>query len=201
MAGKKFLRQWVFRNLKLEVNGPEKIAITGSNGSGKSTLLQIISGFQSLSEGTIQFSKNSASIPTEQWFNQVAYASPYLDLPEEYNLEELISFYAVFKPFLKDLNHHQIIEILQLSSGNNKAIKYFSSGMKQRLKLGIAILSDVPVILLDEPLSNLDKEGHIWYQQMLSQYSQNKTVIICSNHVEDEIIFCDRKININDFKV
>jgi len=201
MAGKKFLRQWVFRNLKLEVNGPEKIAITGSNGSGKSTLLQIISGFQSLSEGTIQFSKNSASIPTEQWYNQVAYASPYLDLPEEYNLEELISFYAVFKPFLKDLNHHQIIEILQLSSGNNKAIKYFSSGMKQRLKLGIAILSDVPVILLDEPLSNLDKEGHIWYQQMLSQYSQNKTVIICSNHVEDEIIFCDRKININDFKV
>jgi len=201
MAGKKFLRQWVFRNLKLEVNGPEKIAITGSNGSGKSTLLQIISGFQSLSEGTIQFSKNSASIPTEQWYNQVAYASPYLDLPEEYNLEELISFYAAFKPFLKDLNHHQIIEILQLSSGNNKAIKYFSSGMKQRLKLGIAILSDVPVILLDEPLSNLDKEGHIWYQQMLSQYSQNKTVIICSNHVEDEIIFCDRKININDFKV
>jgi len=201
MAGKKFQRQWVFRNLKLEVNGPEKIAITGSNGSGKSTLLQIISGFQSLSEGTIQFSKNSVSIPAEQWYNQVAYASPYLDLPEEYNIEELLSFYAVFKPFLKDLNHHQIIEIIQLSSGNNKAIKFFSSGMKQRLKLGIAILSDVPVILLDEPLSNLDKEGHIWYQQILSQYSQNKTVIICSNHVEDEIIFCERKININDFKV
>lgn len=200
-AGKKFQKQWVFRNLELHIQGTEKLAITGLNGSGKSTLLQIISGFQSLNEGNIQYTLDGNSIPIEQWYHQISYAAPYIDLPEEYNIQELLSFYGSFKAFQNKLSIPEVIEIMQLGSNNNKAIKHFSSGMKQRLKLSMAILSDTPVLLLDEPLSNLDKNGHAWYQELIEKYAKHKTIIVCSNHIEEEIIFCTSKLDIHDFKI
>ncbi|MBK9638418.1 MAG: ATP-binding cassette domain-containing protein [Bacteroidetes bacterium] len=199
-AGKQFQKQWVFRNLELHIQDAEKIAIIGLNGSGKSTLLQIISGFQSLSEGTIQFSFDGKTVPIDQWYHQIAYAAPYIDLPEEYNIKELLSFYSSFKPFQNKLGIPEVIEIMQLGNSNNKAIKHFSSGMKQRLKLSMAILSNTPVLLLDEPLSNLDKNGHLWYHTLIEEYAKQKTIIVCSNHIEEEIIFCTSKIDIHNFK-
>lgn len=200
-AGKKFQKQWVFRNLPLHIQGAEKIAITGLNGSGKSTLLQIISGFQSLTEGSIQFSLEGKTIPIDQWYHHLSYAAPYIDLPEEYNLHELLSFYSSFKPFQQNLLIEEVIDIMQLGNSTNKAIKHFSSGMKQRLKLSMAILSNTPVLLLDEPLSNLDKMGHVWYQEVIEKYTKQKTIIVCSNHIEEEIIFCTSKLDIHDFKI
>lgn len=200
-AGKKFQKQWVFRNLELQIKGSEKLAITGLNGSGKSTLLQIISGFQSLNEGSIQFSLDGNTVPIDQWYHQISYAAPYIDLPEEYNIQELLSFYGSFKPFQNELSIPEVIDIMQLGNSNQKAIKHFSSGMKQRLKLSMAILSNAPVLLLDEPLSNLDKNGHTWYQEVIEKYAKQKTIIVCSNHIEEEIIFCTSKIDIHDFKM
>ncbi len=199
-AGKKFQKQWVFRNLQLHISGFEKLAITGLNGSGKSTLLQIISGFQSLTEGTIHFSLDGNTIPIDQWYHQLSYAAPYIDLPEEYNLQELLSFYSSFKPFQSNLSIDDVINIMQLEN-NNKAIKHFSSGMKQRLKLSMAILSNTPVLLLDEPLSNLDKNGHIWYHELIQKYAGHKTIVVCSNNIEEEISFCKTKLDIHDFKL
>lgn len=200
-AGKKFQKQWVFRNLQLYIKGSEKLAITGLNGSGKSTILQIISGFQSLTEGSIHFSLDGNTIPIDQWYHQLSYAAPYIDLPEEYNLHELLSFYSSFKPFQHNLPIDEAINIMQLGNSTDKAIKHFSSGMKQRLKLSMAILSDTPVLLLDEPLSNLDKNGHVWYHEMIQKYSAHKTIIVCSNNIEEEICFCNSKLDINDFKM
>lgn len=200
-AGKKFQKQWVFRKLDLQLSGAEKLAITGENGSGKSTLLQIISGFQTLSEGSIQFYAGEHLIDPDNWYTHLSYAAPYLDVPEEYNLAELISFYASLKPFQNDLKKEQIMEIMQLSTSDQKAIKHFSSGMKQRLKLSLAILSKAPVLLLDEPLSNLDKNGHRWYQELIQRFALHKTILVCSNQIEEEISFCTSSINIHDFKV
>jgi ABC-type multidrug transport system ATPase subunit len=200
-AGKKFQKQWVFRNLQLHIKGSDKLAITGLNGSGKSTLLQIISGFQSLTEGSIHFSLNENTIPIDQWYHQLTYAAPYIDLPEEYNLQELLSFYSSFKPFQNNLSNEDFIDIMQLGNSSNKAIKHFSSGMKQRLKLSMAILSDTPVLLLDEPLSNLDKNGHAWYHELIQKYTAHKTIVVCSNNIEDEIRFCNSKLDILDFKI
>ena len=94
----------------------------------------------------------------------------------------------------------EILDCLRLSKEAEKPIKYFSSGMKQRLKVGLAILADAPLLLLDEPLSNLDKEGVQWYDNLMRQYINNKTVIIASNNIEDEIKFCNSTIDISDFK-
>jgi ABC-type multidrug transport system ATPase subunit len=71
--------------------------------------------------------------------------------------------------------------------------------MKQRLKLAQAIFSDTPLLLLDEPCTNLDKEGYGLYQNLIQENCTNKIVIICSNE-EAEIHFCNARIHINDYK-
>ena len=87
-----------------------------------------------------------------------------------------------------------------LTEFSNKPIQHFSSGMKQRLKLATAILTDVPFLFLDEPLTNLDDAGTALYTELINKYTNGKTVIICSNNHQDEIFCCNRKINISDYK-
>ncbi|NBQ48017.1 MAG: ATP-binding cassette domain-containing protein, partial [Sphingobacteriia bacterium] len=83
----------------------------------------------------------------------------------------------------------------------HKFIRQYSSGMKQRLKLALALLADTPLLLLDEPLSNLDRSGAAWYQQMITDYTAKRTVIVCSNAIEEEHFFCERALDVMDYKV
>ncbi|MBL7923221.1 MAG: ATP-binding cassette domain-containing protein [Bacteroidia bacterium] len=116
-------------------------------------------------------------------------------------MHELISFHAAFKPFQHTLDEKSIIEIMELEGSSRKAIRHFSSGMKQRLKIALAVLSKAPVLLMDEPLSNLDRQGTSWYRNMIENFAAAKTIIICSNNIEEEIAFCERRINLHDYKV
>jgi ABC-type multidrug transport system ATPase subunit len=102
---------------------------------------------------------------------------------------------------LKDLTTNDVIGLTGLSHAADKFVKQFSSGMKQRLKLSLAILSDTPLLLLDEPVSNLDKAAIQWYKEMIARYTAERTVIVCSNNIEEEHFFCTRQINISDFKI
>lgn len=203
-AEKKFTHQWIFRDLNLKIDGPGYTALLGHNGSGKSTLLQVLAGYQSLTAGSINFYQEDRKIPNEDWHDFLSLAAPYLDLPEEYRLSELLGFYMGFKSFRHDIHETEILEITGLQEHRDKPVKYFSSGMKQRLKLGLAILCDTPVLLLDEPLSNLDKNGAIWYRGLMENYTSGKTVLICSNHFEEETFCCDKFFDmelINGLKV
>ena len=167
---KKYNRNWVFRNACYQFEIPGSYVIHGPNGSGKSTLLKILSGFLIPTEGELKLQINSNYITTENWSNHIAYAAPYYELIEEMYLEE----------------------------AKDKQIKNFSSGMKQRLKLSLAWLSEVPVVLLDEPCSNLDTNGIEWYKNLAKEYSKNKLIIVCSNDIEDEFFFCKKSIDIGN---
>lgn len=197
--GKKFNREWVFRNINFEIPAGTRIAVLGSNGSGKSTLLQIISGILSPSEGETVYLINNNKIIVDEVFEHFSIASPYLELVEEMTLIEMIDFHFSFKKRLQNFTSQEIISLLGLEKSTHKEIRHFSSGMKQRLKLALAILSDVACILLDEPCSNLDKQGIAWYQELLKKYTQNRTLIICSNQ-EYEYEICDKTISIMDYK-
>lgn len=196
---KKFNRDWVFRNANYQFEIPGSYVIQGPNGSGKSTLLKILSGFLIPTEGELKLQINSKHIATENWSNHIAYAAPYYELIEEMYLEEFVSFYIKFKPLQKGISHHDLINIAYLEGAKDKQIKNFSSGMKQRLKLALAWLSDVSVVLLDEPCSNLDAKGIEWYKNLAKEYSKNKLVIVCSNHIEDEFSFCKKSLDIGNF--
>src|SRR5438046_1665902 len=102
---------------------------------------------------------------------------------------EFLQFHQIFKPLLPALTIKEIIEVVGLSNAAGKQIRYYSSGMKQRVKLAQAIFSDVPVILLDEPCTNLDGSGIALYQQLVEKYCLDRLVIVSSND-EAEYGFC-----------
>jgi ABC-type multidrug transport system ATPase subunit len=197
--GKKFQYEWIFRNLSYQFEAGQSYTIIGANGSGKSTLLQVIAGILSPSHGNITYQADNQIISPEKWFRHLAFASPYLELVEEFTLLELVKFHTQFKPFKNQLKISEFIEILGLEKSRHKPLKYFSSGMKQRVKLGLAFYSDTSILLLDEPTSNLDTQGIDWYKREIEQNIANRVVIICSNQAY-EYDFCDNLLNINEFK-
>jgi ABC-type multidrug transport system ATPase subunit len=197
---KKFNKEWIFKDLSYTINANDKVVILGGNGSGKSTLLQVISGFITENEGEVIYKINDKIIPVDKIKNYISFASPYIHLVEDFTLTEMIDHTKIYKPFIKDLSTEQIIELMDLTKAKNKLIKQFSSGMKQRLKLGVAILCDTPLLLLDEPVSNLDANAIAWYKQLLKDHSKDRTVIVASNAIQDEYFICDKQLNVVDFK-
>jgi len=193
-VGKRFERNWIFRNLSLNFIQGKRYVVLGPNGSGKSTLLKVISGNVTVSEGTVEYSNNNTPIPVEDIFSQLTIAAPYLDLPEEYTLHEIITFHKAFKSFENNLTEKQVMDILELAHTREKNYKHFSSGMKQRVKLGLAILSKTPLLLLDEPSTALDAKSVLWYQNLIKDYGTSKTIIVFSNNKEEEYGFCEEKI-------
>ena len=198
--GKRYRYEWIFRNINLELKTGERLAITGANGAGKSTLMKILSGHLRPSEGSFQSSYQGKEIDADTIYQHVSYAAPYIELIEELSLREAIRFHQNFKPLLPSLSPKGLLDRIQFTKSNrDKLIRYFSSGMKQRLKLLLAICSDTPLLLLDEPTTNLDRQGMDWYQELIQDYGQNRTIIVASN-VEEDFQFCDRKISIMDYK-
>jgi ABC-type multidrug transport system ATPase subunit len=198
-VGKRFNKEWIFRKFNYHFQLGKSYAITGSNGSGKSTLLQIIAGSLTHNEGSIEFNKNNQIILQEQHYKHIAFASPYLELIEEMTATEMLTFHQKFKPFILNKSTIQILEMVSLQNAAQKEIRNFSSGMKQRLKLAQAFFSDVPVLLLDEPTTNLDAEGIALYQSLINNYTKNKLVIVCSND-KQEYSFCDEVIEMGLYK-
>jgi ABC-type multidrug transport system ATPase subunit len=199
-AGKKFGNQWIFKNVNLKISPQDKIVILGLNGSGKSTLLQAISGFLTLSKGSLNYYEQDAELDTEIFYQSISIASPYLELVEDFTLKEMVEHVSVFKPFLQSFSTQDVIEMSGLKQHQDKYIRLFSSGMKQRLKLTLAILADAPILLLDEPTTNLDATVIDWYKQMIKEYAQQKTIIVCSNSIPYEYEFCDKVITMEDYK-
>ena len=199
-AGKRFNYDWIFRHFTYTLRSGNKYAIVGPNGSGKSTLLQAIAGYSWLSEGTLIATNNKGiHIPDDQLFEQIALAAPYLEVVEEMTLLEFLSFQEKFHPFQHGITLESICERLGLQAARNKQIRYFSSGMKQRIKLGQALFAAKPIVLLDEPCTNLDADGIELYHRLLEELTSDKLLVICSND-ENEIRTCHERIDIRDYK-
>ena len=198
-AGKRFNRDWVFRHFTYQFEKGNAYAITGPNGSGKSTLLQVLSGGMHMSEGNIQYSTVNAQFSNEEIYKHVSVCAPYLEVVEEMTLTEFLQFHNGFKPFLKGISIDSIISAIALEKSAGKQIRYYSSGMKQRVKLAQCIFSDSAIVLLDEPCTNLDTAGIALYQQLVSDYCSTRLVIVSSNE-EAEYSFCRNVINITNYK-
>jgi ABC-type multidrug transport system ATPase subunit len=198
-AGKRFNRDWVFRHLHYEFVKGIFYAITGPNGSGKSTLLQIIAGAIASSEGLIRFRLEEREIAADTVFKYISITAPYLELVEEMTVLEFLRFHQRFKPFQSMWDPEKIISFIGLSAATHRQIRYYSSGMKQRVKLAQAIFSDVPVVLLDEPCTNLDVDGINLYRRLVQEYCFDRLVIVSSNDIQ-EYSFCEQKIDMLQFR-
>lgn len=196
---KRYKFEWIFRGLDYHFEMGKTYAVLGPNGSGKSTLLKVLSGYSTPSKGKIDFWESDKTLGTDKIYPKISYAAPYIELIEEFTLTEMIDFHSRFKSFQQNINTEQLIEILNFSKSKNKEIKYFSSGMKQRLKLVLAICSATDLLLLDEPTTNLDDEGVAWYQTLIEKFTANRLVIVASN-VKHDYHFCTQQLNIMDYK-
>ncbi|MCC6251172.1 MAG: ABC transporter ATP-binding protein [Bacteroidia bacterium] len=198
--GKKFGTEWIIKNFNHHFTSDKPCVILGGNGSGKSTLLKIISAYMQAGKGKLEYLIHQKKIEPASVYKHISYAAPYLELIEEFTCIENIQFQQKFKPFLNQYTSNDILDLSGLSHSAKKQIKVFSSGMKQRLKLTLAILADCPFLFLDEPCSNLDAKAIDWYQQMLNEYAAEKLIIICSNHLHYEYQICKEQINTEEFK-
>ena len=195
--GKRYHYEWIFRHLDYQFQANKSYAILGHNGSGKSTLVNIISGYLSPNEGTIQYHNQGTEITPDKLFRYLAYTAPYLELIEEFTLLELVRYHTRFKKLLVK-SPDELIKKMYLEKSKHKFVKDFSSGMKQRLKLGLAIYTDAPLLLLDEPTTNLDQEGVNWYLENVQQNRQNRLILVSSN-IPQEYSFCEETIRITDY--
>ena len=195
--GKRFKFHWVFRHIDFEINSGQVLSLKGPNGSGKSTLLKILSGFLSPSQGKVIYQEGGRLL--NDFYHQVTYAAPYVDLIDQMTLREHLHFHSKFKAFKQNLSVEDVIKVLDLEQAADKAIKDYSSGMRQRVRLGLAILSEANVCILDEPSTNLDAKGFEWYKSILFDFKMETAIVIASNESKD-FISEDLSINILDYK-
>lgn len=192
-VGKKY-DAWIFRGVNFEYAESGIYAIIGKNGSGKSTLLQIISGFISPTEGGVKYSDSGQDLNIEDLPTHISFSAPYLDLPDEFSVLEIVEMHQQFKPFFPSISSAMILEKTQLIAHQNKLLSKLSSGMKQRLKLALAIYSNSALLLLDEPCANLDAQWTQWFNEELIAHAENRLVIVCSNSMETELRAVNRAI-------
>ncbi|MBZ5858153.1 ABC transporter ATP-binding protein [Flavihumibacter profundi] len=198
-TGKRFNREWIFRQLSYTFHAGKAYAITGPNGSGKSTLLQAIAGSLTISAGKIKYTLQGKEVDPDAVFRHLSIAAPYLELIEEMTAVEFLTFHEKFKPLLPGFTIFEILAKVGLDAAAHKQVRYYSSGMKQRLKLAQAIFSDTQVVMLDEPCTNLDATGINLYQQLIADFGPKRLIIVSSNDPQ-EYNFCTEAIHILDYK-
>lgn len=197
-VGRRFNQEWIFRNVNYTFHAADKYAVLGPNGSGKSTLLSVLLGSLTPSEGKIAYD-NGTAVPVENIYRYISFAAPYVDLIEEFTLQETIAFHFKFKEFYPGMDAEAVLELLGLAKAQDKALKYFSSGMKQRTKLALACCAATPLLFLDEPTSNLDQQGVAWYLGLIDRFGSDRTLIIGSNQ-EVEYSFCNHFVQLTAYK-
>lgn len=194
---KKYYSHFLYKNLNLEIPSKDKIVITGNNGSGKSTLLKIITGLVSPTSGKVIYLNEDKFIHKSEWYKYISVAAPYMGLIEDFSVNELTEHLFVFRKY--QLERKELTELLELDKHIQKPIKYFSSGMKQKLRLLLAITDTAPILLLDEPTSNLDGTTTRWYSTMIEKFATHKTILVFSNFQQQEYFFCNKHIDLSDY--
>lgn len=180
--GKRFQQEWIFKGLTARFEAGTIYAIVGPNGSGKSTLLQVLWGQLPPSRGTLQYQIEGRSVAPADIFEYVSIATPYLDLIEEFTCEEHLRFHFAFRKTEPAISGSDALDWLELRHARHKRIQNFSSGMRQRLRLGLAFLTQAPLLFLDEPATNLDAHALEWYRNRLEEVRKRRLVLIASNN-------------------
>ena len=156
------------------------MALVGTNGSGKSTLMRIIAGQLNPSEGKVSCQYQGNFLPLERLYRHLSWSGPYIDLYPELNLKEQISLHFRLKECYLD-DPHELIPLLNLTAHQDKPLQWYSSGMRQRVKVGLALFTQSDLLLLDEPTSNMDTANADRMMALIKEYTQDRLWVLASN--------------------
>ena len=187
---KKFGKQHILQDVSYTFQTGSKTVILGSNGSGKSTLIKILSGSLEATEGSPVYTFEGSNVTAKSAGLHVGIAAPYVALNPMFSLKETLAFHEQFCPFPEGFKLTDWLYKAGLAAHEDKRLCTFSSGMLQRVRLLLAVANDRPLLLLDEPLSNLDAEGVQFYTELITSFALSKTVIVGSNYQKDEYSYC-----------
>jgi ABC-type multidrug transport system ATPase subunit len=187
--GKRYHKAWLFRHVNMGLASGESLSITGRNGSGKSTLMQIIYGLVQPGEGNVLMDGKAIENPHIHF----AYTSPYMELPMEFSMRELHQLYVDTNKTQMDFEAFLFFSEFTLEQ-SEKSLKLFSSGMLQRFKTALCLSSNAEICLLDEPLTNMDKFGELWYKNCVE--SNDKRILIVAGNQETEYAFTQKNLQI-----
>jgi ABC-type multidrug transport system ATPase subunit len=190
---KKFGQNTLFKNINFKIQKGDSFYITGPNGSGKSTLLQILAGIQKPTSGRVVYKSNDAIVESEYYKNFFGFTGPQVNPYDMLTSVENLKFTA--SPNTEENKINEYLEKFELYRHRTKHVKYYSSGMKQRLRLIHALINDPEIIMLDEPCSNLDTKGRDIIYKILNEIKSDKIIIIATNESED-INLCSKGIDL-----
>ncbi|MBX3102314.1 MAG: ATP-binding cassette domain-containing protein [Bacteroidetes bacterium] len=178
--GKQYGNQWILRQVSLDIPPGRHLAVTGVNGSGKSTLLKLLAGAAQPSEGSMEYTSAGKKIPVESVYRHISWAAPYVQPPLQLKLDELYALHFRFRP-CRLAQAQACLEALELARHTSKRLSELSSGLLQRAQLGLALFTDTPVLLLDEPTGFLDEAGRSHMLRLIGEHSQGRTLLLASN--------------------
>jgi len=195
--GKDFGSKKIFRGINAALTSGQSLAITGPNGSGKTTLVKIICGLIRPSLGELTFTSGEKPLQREEVYRHIGLVGPYLELYEELSAKENMEFFGKMRR-VPDLSSRisELMAVMNLSGREDDPVKTYSSGMRQRLKYVFALLSEPQVLILDEPTSNLDRDGIDAVYRIMENQKKDKMLIIATND-EKDLIYGDMQIAVN----
>ncbi|MDX1530998.1 MAG: ATP-binding cassette domain-containing protein [Rhodothermales bacterium] len=195
--GKRFGRRVLFRQLAFEVGPGEAVAVTGPNGSGKSTLVQIVAGVQAPTAGSVALTLDGAAVPAEARPLRAGLVAPYLHLYDGFSAAENLDFLARARRLPdRAARVGAVLERVGLGGRGGDPVGTFSSGMRQRLRLASALLSAPPLLLLDEPTSNLDAPGRAVVEGVIDEHRAGGGLLVVATNDEREAAWCERRVEV-----
>lgn len=173
------------------------LVVAGPNGAGKSTLLNILAGLLRPSRGEVVYRDGDAPLARTHWFEHLGMAAPDMAVYEELSALENLRFFARLRGLhLEDPTLQELLDGLGLPPREHtRTVGTYSSGMRQRVKLAQAILHEPPVLLLDEPSSNLDEAGHGVVADLVARFRELAAVAVATNDPR-EMTWADARIDL-----
>ncbi len=197
---KYFGRRLIFRGINEKLSSPEIIGISGQNGAGKSTFVKMLAGLISPTKGKIKHYLNGELIPEEKVYNHLGFVSPYLVLYDEFTALENLYYFSKIRGINFNKNYaHELLKTVNLYERRNDYVKTYSSGMKQRLKYCFALIHKPSLLILDEPISNLDNSGKEIVYNFINDYGKDNLVVVASNEDAD-LNLCKYIIELEKYK-
>ena len=190
---KKFGKTILFKDINFNLEKGISFYITGPNGSGKSTLLQILAGIQQPTSGSIIYSSEKAVVERDYYKDYFGFTGPQVNPYDMLTSIENLRFTSDRSVDENLMNDY--LEKFGLYKHRTKQVKYYSSGMKQRLRLIHALINNPEILMLDEPCSNLDTTGRDILYRILDEVKKDKLLIIATNE-KDDINLCSKGISL-----
>lgn len=191
---KVFNRRTIFSGVSFTVSSGETLLITGRNGSGKSTLVKILSGVLTPSAGSVEL---EGTLAVREIQGMIGLVSPYLQMFEEFSARENLAIAAGLRGLTFDgAVADALLSRVALYPRRHDPVRTYSSGMKQRVKYAFALLHRPVILILDEPMSNLDEDGIAIVRTIMEEHRVGGALVVATNDMSDIASF-DRRVDLN----